>query len=56
MVRIQVFMNADAAKSGSSVLGRLFSWDDSLIFPAHETIKVMKAIYGKSAVVRFEIE
>lgn len=56
MIRIQVFMNLQAALDNAPVMERKITWDDSLQYPFQETSKVMKTLYGKNSVIRFEIE
>lgn len=56
MIRIQVFMNIQAAFDNAPVMERKIAWDDSLQFPYQETTRVMKTLYGKNSVIRFEIE
>lgn len=56
MITLLVFMNPEAQKTGHRVLERRFVWDDSLRFPFEETVRVMKALYGSTAVIQINVE
>ena len=56
MIQIRVFLNFEAKQSNSRVLERRVNWDFSVRFPVDETLLVMKAMFGKSALVEFLYE
>lgn len=55
MIKIQVFMSLQEALDNAPVMERKIIWEDSLQFPFQENSKVLKALYGKNSIIRFEI-
>lgn len=56
MIVVKVFLNPTAQSTNTRVLERRIQWDPSIQFPFDATFNVMKHLFGRDAVVVFELE
>lgn len=54
MVLVRVYLNKEAEAQNQRVFEQRTEWDSSIHFPVESCLQTFRALYGKSAIIRFD--